>query len=651
MAVLLSPVGGVAGQFFDNNGNPLTGGKLYSYVAGTTTPQATYTSSAGTVAHSNPIILDAGGRVPGGEIWLTDGLQYKFVLKNANDVLIGTYDNIIGINSNFVNFLTETEVQTATASQTVFTLTTMQYQPGTNNLTVHVDGVNQIDGSTYSYVETSSTVITFTAGLHVGALVKFTTAQTLSTGVTDSSLVTYDPPFANSVTTTVENKLAQTVSVKDFGAVCDGVTDDTAAIQDAIDYCAANGWPTLVVPGMAYITAPVNINRMVDSTTSEFFIVGSGSNGGFYTDQTINIFSSTIATTSDPLSEFVTFQNVRFAANNVTIDAYCIDGNKFLRMRFSNCYFYKINCAKTNNYFQQYCFNNCNIRYTKGWFLEATIGGTSPLAGSVFNVDWTDNIFEKGSLGVATTGFVKAELQVSGSNFSGGIFEGSYGPFYESAATYGVAFTGIYFEINTDQEIKLGICWSASISGCLFDNPISAGDKYCVNCSNIYNLASNGNYATNKLYFNPPTTLQDWATGLISNGDYAGSSLISNLPGFNGVTGSFTATLSGFTTTVTPTVKYQKSGRIITLSWDDNFATSNLGTMVLTGIPAALLPTGQNVFSAAFVQDNTVLLGMMPAKVNVDGIEFFKSLTGVTGPAFTSSGTKGISAFTMTYRI
>src|SRR5574343_1019557 len=100
MTVFLSPVGGAGAQFFDNNGNPLSGGKLYTYSAGTTTPQATYTSSSGAAFHTNPIVLDSAGRVPGSsEIWLSDGQVYKFVLKDANDVLIATYDNISGVNS------------------------------------------------------------------------------------------------------------------------------------------------------------------------------------------------------------------------------------------------------------------------------------------------------------------------------------------------------------------------------------------------------------------------------------------------------------------------------------------------------------------------------------------------------------------------
>jgi len=96
MAVFLSPVGGVAAQFFTNTGAVLTGGKLYTYQAGTTTPQTTYTTSAGNVARTNPVVLDAAGRVPdGGEIWILP-VSYKFVLKDSNDVLIATYDNIFG---------------------------------------------------------------------------------------------------------------------------------------------------------------------------------------------------------------------------------------------------------------------------------------------------------------------------------------------------------------------------------------------------------------------------------------------------------------------------------------------------------------------------------------------------------------------------
>ena len=189
MAVNLSPVGGVAAQFFTNTGAVLTGGKIYTYLAGTTTPATTYTTSVGNVAHTNPIILDAAGRVPSsGEIWITGNLFYKFVLKDSNDVLIGTYDNV------------------------------------------------------------SSQVST------------------------DASLVTYTPAGTNAVTTTVQAKLRQVVSVLDFGAVADGNvgsgagTNNTTAFQNAINFIVsnANASGALFIPAGIYkissqITVPANV--------------------------------------------------------------------------------------------------------------------------------------------------------------------------------------------------------------------------------------------------------------------------------------------------------------------------------------------------------------------------------------------------------
>ena len=253
MSVTPSPIGGFAAQFFDNNGVILSGGKIYTYAAGTTTPQAVYTSASGATPHANPIILDSAGRVPGGEIWLTDGLVYKFVIETATAILIGTYDNITGINSNFVNYTVQEEVITATAGQTVFNLSTINYTPATNSLTVYIDGVNQYVGD--SYLETDSNTVTFTSGVHVGGEVKFTTAIQTTTGAVDASIVTYDPPFTGGVITNVEDKLAQYVSVIDFGAVGDGVTNDTAAIQAAIT--ASN---SVYIPFGSYlVNAQINL--------------------------------------------------------------------------------------------------------------------------------------------------------------------------------------------------------------------------------------------------------------------------------------------------------------------------------------------------------------------------------------------------------
>jgi len=193
MTVNLSALGGAGQQFFDNSGNPLTGGKLYSYQAGTTTPQTTYTTAAGNVAHANPIILDSAGRVATGEIWLTAGSNYKFVLADSNDVVLATWDNITGIN-------------------------------GTG---IAANAVN----------------------------------------------VVYDPAGVGAIPTTVQAKLRETVSVKDFGAVGDGMTDDTVAVQAALN--AGVGKTVYIPPGDYVISSKLLISPQTHFTGS---VAGIGTN-------------------------------------------------------------------------------------------------------------------------------------------------------------------------------------------------------------------------------------------------------------------------------------------------------------------------------------------------------------------------------------
>jgi hypothetical protein len=204
MAVNLSFIGGAGWQFFDNNGNVLSGGLLYTYAAGTTTPQTTYTSRSGTIANTNPIILDSAGRTPE-QIWSTEGIIYKYVIADSDNIVIRTWDNIGG-----------SDVASDLAQDLA-------------------DNNNPAKGD---------------------ALIGF--RQSNSSG-----------NLIGAVGRTVHQKLQDYVSVTDFGAKGDGVTDDTAAIQAAIDAfkptsIGVEGLPNqskyIYIPeGVYIITAPIKI--------------------------------------------------------------------------------------------------------------------------------------------------------------------------------------------------------------------------------------------------------------------------------------------------------------------------------------------------------------------------------------------------------
>ena len=75
----------------DSNGAPLVGGKLYTYIPGSTTAKATYVDSAGAAVNTNPVILNSRGEA----VIYFDG-SYKLVLKDSADVTIWTLDNFQG---------------------------------------------------------------------------------------------------------------------------------------------------------------------------------------------------------------------------------------------------------------------------------------------------------------------------------------------------------------------------------------------------------------------------------------------------------------------------------------------------------------------------------------------------------------------------
>jgi len=284
MAVKLSPLAGAGWQFFDNLGTPLAGGLLYTYTAGTTTPQATYTSAAGTIANTNPIVLDAAGRTAN-QTWLTTGGAYKFVLQTSAAVTIGTYDNISGIND-------LTGATGSTSITTVGTVTTGTWNATPIGAAYGGTGLSSIPARSIPVANVTNTYTTVTpaAGqsIRINAGNTAWEAYTPSGGVSSVGLsapavftVTNSPVTGSGTLTLAYSGTALPAANGGTGLTAVGTagnvltSDGTAWVSSPVSVPSSGGVGTLIFASYLATPAPVPFG----STVSGGFLLYSNAFG------------------------------------------------------------------------------------------------------------------------------------------------------------------------------------------------------------------------------------------------------------------------------------------------------------------------------------------------------------------------------------
>lgn len=258
--------------FFDNNGNLLNGGKLYVFEAGSSTLRTTYTDSDGITQNNNPIVLNSRGEVGNG-VYVAAG-NAKIRLDDANDVTIWTRDQVPAMNDTSGVF---SQWVSSGLTPTYISATSFSV-PGDQTVEFHAMRRIKLTDSTtlYGWIKSAS---------YGSSITTVTVLLDSPTGSLSVSLTAVALGLASAANTSVPTD-QEWLTVKDFGAVGDGVADDTAAINRAITESAIGG-AVLFPPGTYKVTG-ITVAKRVD-------LIGIGQGGGTTTGAGATLTSTTNA--------------------------------------------------------------------------------------------------------------------------------------------------------------------------------------------------------------------------------------------------------------------------------------------------------------------------------------------------------------------
>lgn len=550
-------------SFTDGAGKPLVGGKLYTYDAGTSTPRPTYADAAGTIANTNPVVLDARGEAT--VFWQG---AYKAVLKDASGVTVWTVDHVRDEGAALALDLLDTA-------------------PGKG-----------------------------------------------------AKLVGFRQGGAGAVARTLQDKSMEVVSVKDFGAVGDGVTNDTAAIQSALTAVGNAGGGQAFCPKGSYVFSTLTMPAKVR-------LVGDGLDVTYLKTSTTGAAITLTTSVSHGCSvEHLTLQQTG------PVQGKGIAGTDVYRF---NTEFVRVTGFVDNLYFSKAIYHT-----HKRLFSENSTNGVNYYgAAGAWNTDWFNNVLTfdtcRFSSCTATGATIKGcEVVFINPDFSGMTAANAiglkvYGDVSGSRA-HGVSVITPYVE-STDIGFSFSHAY-VTLDGGFIQGGASAGANAYTSIIDADNsIIQWCGKARDQDYFDFGWRLTN-NTELVCDSTLSGSVKASNTVDATsfaafGSQGTFTATLTGCTTSPTVTARFVSRGGQVTLSIPANTATSNAASCSVTGLPSGLYPArAQNVIGP-LLNSGAEVNGLVT--VRTDGIIALSN--GVNGNAFTASGVKGHRELTITYQL